>query len=129
MRLFVALDIEPEIRKRIAEFREQMRAYAPDVRWVGPETFHLTVKFLGETNKVDGIRTALQQLQSAAVPLSFRGTGFFPNAKSPRVFWVGVESDERLQQLGEAIVAEVEAFAAGQPQRDDICLICFHRQE
>jgi serine phosphatase RsbU (regulator of sigma subunit)/pSer/pThr/pTyr-binding forkhead associated (FHA) protein len=29
--------------------------------------------------------------------------------------------------LGEAIVADVEAFAAGQPQRDDICLICFHR--
>src|SRR5262245_28245294 len=29
--------------------------------------------------------------------------------------------------LGEGIVADVEAFAAGQPQRDDICLICFHR--
>ncbi len=29
--------------------------------------------------------------------------------------------------LGEAIVADVEAFCAGQPQRDDICLICFHR--
>jgi serine phosphatase RsbU (regulator of sigma subunit) len=29
--------------------------------------------------------------------------------------------------LGEAIVADVEAFCAGQAQRDDICLICFHR--
>jgi serine phosphatase RsbU (regulator of sigma subunit) len=29
--------------------------------------------------------------------------------------------------LGEAIVADVEKFCGGQPQRDDICLICFHR--
>jgi serine phosphatase RsbU (regulator of sigma subunit) len=29
--------------------------------------------------------------------------------------------------LGEAIVADIEAFCAGHPQRDDICLICFHR--
>jgi serine phosphatase RsbU (regulator of sigma subunit)/pSer/pThr/pTyr-binding forkhead associated (FHA) protein len=29
--------------------------------------------------------------------------------------------------LGEAIVADVEAFCAGIAQRDDICLICFHR--
>jgi serine phosphatase RsbU (regulator of sigma subunit) len=29
--------------------------------------------------------------------------------------------------LGEAIVVDVEAFCAGRAQRDDICLICFHR--
>ena len=103
MRLFVALDIEPGIRKRITEFREQLRAYAPDVRWVGPETFHITVQFLGETNRVEEVRAALQQAHSAAIPMAFRGTGFFPNANSPRVFWVGIDSDERLQQLADAI--------------------------
>lgn len=103
MRLFVALDIEPEIRKRIAEFREQMRAYAPDVRWVGPESFHITVQFLGETTKAEEIRAALERAQSAAIPMAFRGTGFFPSANSPRVFWVGIESDERLQQLADAV--------------------------
>ncbi len=51
MRLFVALDIDPEIRRRIGEFRDQMRPYAPDVRWVGPETFHITLQFLGETDE------------------------------------------------------------------------------
>ncbi len=103
MRLFVALDIDPEIRKRIGEFRDKMRAYAPDVRWVGPETFHITLQFLGETLKLTEIRNALQQVRGAQVPLTFRGTGFFPNARAPRVFWVGIESDERLQQLANAI--------------------------
>lgn len=103
MRLFVALDIEPEIRKRISEFRNQMWSLAPDVRWVGPETFHITLQFLGETNKVEEIRSTLQQVKSVAVPLAFRGTGFFPNAKSPRVFWVGIESDQHLQELTKSI--------------------------
>jgi len=103
MRLFVALDIDPNIRKRIVEFREQMRAYAPDVRWVGSETFHVTLQFLGETEKLEAIKQALQQVCRDAVSLSFRETGFFPTPRSPRVFWVGIESDARLQALANSI--------------------------
>jgi 2'-5' RNA ligase len=103
MRLFVALDIDPEIRKRIGEFRDQVRAYAPDVRWVAPATFHITLQFLGETQKLDDIRSALQPVRREAVPLTFRNTGFFPTPKSPRVFWVGIESDENLQRLASSI--------------------------
>jgi RNA 2',3'-cyclic 3'-phosphodiesterase len=108
MRLFVALDIDPDIRKRIGEFRDQMRAYAPDVRWVGPETFHITLQFLGESQKADEIRDALQAIKCAAVPLTFRGTGFFPTPKSPRVFWAGIESDDNLQQLVNSIGAALK---------------------
>jgi RNA 2',3'-cyclic 3'-phosphodiesterase len=103
MRLFVALNIDPEIRQRIGDFRNKMRAYAPDVRWVEPETFHITLQFIGETEKLAEIRDALQHVQAAAIPLGFRGTGFFPNPKSPRVFWVGIESDEHLQELATKI--------------------------
>jgi len=103
MRLFVALDIDPDIRKHVAVFRDQMRALAPDVRWVGPETFHVTLQFLGETDKVADIRRALEQIKAASVPLTFRGAGFFPTPKSPRVFWVGIESDGSLQQLADAV--------------------------
>jgi len=103
MRLFVALDIDPDIRKRIGEFRDQMLAYARDVRWVGPETFHITLQFLGETEKLEAIKQALQPVRGAAIGLSFRGTGFFPTPKSPRVFWVGIESDEHLQELASSI--------------------------
>ena len=103
MRLFVALDIDPEIRKRIGEFRNQMRSLAPDVRWVSPETFHVTLQFLGETSKSEEICGALQRVKGAAGQLGFRGTGFFPRPKSPRVFWVGIESDGHLQELGKSI--------------------------
>ena len=99
MRLFVALDIEPVIRQRIAAFRDEMRVLAPDVRWVGSETFHVTLQFLGETNKLDEIKAALETVNALPVALSFRGTGFFPTQQRARVFWVGIDSDERLQAL------------------------------
>ena len=99
MRLFIALDIDPDIRERIAAFRDQMRVFAPDVRWVGPETFHVTLQFLGETKKLDDVSRALQDVKCAPIYLSFRGSGFFPNSKAPRVFWVGIEGDEHLQRL------------------------------
>ena len=106
MRLFVALDIDAGIRRRIAEFRNQMRQLAPDVRWVRPETFHVTLQFLGETKKVDDIQRALRQVRGSPIDLTFRNAGFFPNPKSPRVFWVGIESGENLQELAKSI-AEV----------------------
>jgi len=103
MRLFVALDIDPEIRKRITAFRDQMRLLAPDVRWVAPDSFHITLQFLGETDQLNQIRAALEQVKASAVSLTFHGAGFFPNPKSPRIFWVGIDSDENLQQLSNQI--------------------------
>ena len=103
MRLFVALDIEPQIRERITAFRDQMRNLAPDVRWVSPETFHVTLQFLGETNDLNEIVRALTIVQCAAITIAFRGAGFFPNPKAPRVFWAGIQGDGHLQELVTAI--------------------------
>jgi len=99
MRLFVALDIDNVIRERIAQFREEMRARAPGVRWVGPETLHITLQFLGETAKVEEIKTALANIKGPPVGLNFRGIGFFPSPQRARVFWIGIEADEHLQPL------------------------------
>lgn len=100
MRLFVALDIDQAIRDEITTFGDEMRAIAPTgVRWVSPETFHLTLQFLGETPKVEEIKTALATVRAEPVTVTFRSAGFFPNPDRARVFWIGVESDKRLQHL------------------------------
>ncbi|HEU5401924.1 MAG TPA: RNA 2',3'-cyclic phosphodiesterase [Terriglobales bacterium] len=99
MRLFIALDIDPAIRQRIATFVEGVRGFAPDVRFVGPESFHITLKFLGETEKLEAIRAALQGVQGPPIALNFRGYGFFPGPKNARVFWTGIEAGVELQEL------------------------------
>src|SRR5438477_1398956 len=105
MRLFVALDIADEIRQRIARFMEGVSEFAPDPRWVRPESLHVTLKFIGETERMEQIRKVLETVASSGVDLSFRGTGFFPTPRSARVFWIGIEADERLAALAAAIDA------------------------
>jgi len=112
MRLFVALDIPAEIRERIAVFMEKQRKHAPNARWVNPESLHVTLKFLGEVDesRIPQIERALRQIEVAAFSVAFKGTGFFPNAKSPRVFWVGVEASDALPSLARQIDEKLHAL-------------------
>lgn len=111
MRLFVALDIEEDIRNRIAQFMDGVRATAPDARWLNPESLHVTLKFIGEKPDamVKQIEAALDRIEAGPIELQFRETGFFPTARSARVFWVGIEADSGLAQLAK----KVEQVSAG----------------
>ena len=105
MRLFVALDIPPEIRERITRFVEGLQRYAPDANWVKPASYHVTLKFLGDTSPADAeqLKHILAEIRSAPVNIAFRGFGFFPNTNSPRVFWAGMQHDDALPQLANAV--------------------------
>lgn len=78
MRLFAALDIDDSIRARIARFIDGVSGFAPDARWVRPESLHVTLKFIGERPdpEVESIKQALQTIVADAVELDFRGYGF-----------------------------------------------------
>jgi 2'-5' RNA ligase len=96
MRVFVALDLEEEIRLRIQRFIEEMRSFAPDARWANPESLHVTLKFIGEKPEpaVKEIEAAMGGIKGEPVQLSFRGCGFFTTPNTARVFWIGIESQE-----------------------------------
>ena len=101
MRIFIALDIDEALRERIQRFLEGVRGFAPDARWVRPESLHVTLKFIGEKpdETVEEIKRTLSTIQAESLDLTFRGYGFFPTLKSARVFWVGIESGPQLGNL------------------------------
>jgi 2'-5' RNA ligase len=105
MRIFIALDIDQPIRERIERFLEGVRGFAPDARWVRPESLHITLKFIGEKplEAVEQIKSSLAQIQAGSTELAFRGYGFFPTAKSARVFWVGIQAGPELTSLAAAV--------------------------
>ena len=105
MRLFIALDIDEAIRQHIQRFMDGVREFAPDARWVRPESLHITLKFIGEkpTEAVEKIKQALSGIDAQFIDLAFRGYGFFPTPKSPRVFWVGIDSGPQLATLAKSV--------------------------
>jgi 2'-5' RNA ligase len=120
MRLFVALDIDAAIRERIARFLDGVREFAPDARWVRAQSLHLTLKFIGEQPdpKLETIQKALADIQSPATGLNFQGCGFFPTARSARVFWIGVEADEHLAKLAGLVEHALEPLGIKPEGRD-----------
>jgi 2'-5' RNA ligase len=118
MRLFVALDIDQSIRERIMRFVEGLRNFAPDARWMKPESMHVTLKFIGEQPDatVESIKQAMSGITGTATEISFRGYGFFPTPKSARAFWVGIEAGPPLPALASAIDEKLSVL--GIPKED-----------
>ena len=112
MRLFIALDIDDAIRERITRFVDETRNLAPDARWVKPESLHVTLKFIGEQPDatVETIKQELGTISASTTPIHFRGYGFFPTPKSPRVFWIGMQSGSELAQLAATIDDKMAAL-------------------
>jgi len=118
MRLFIALDIDDEIRERIARFAEGVSGFAPDARWARPDSLHVTLKFIGEQPEPirEEINGALGSIAVSEVALQFRGYGFFPSAKAPRVFWIGIEAGPELATLAAAV--DQQTARLGVPKED-----------
>jgi len=118
MRIFVALDIDDAIRERIQRFLDGVRGFAPDARWVPPESLHVTLKFIGEkpAETVEQIKHALSGVVSESFDLTFRGYGFFPTLKAARVFWIGIEAGAPLTTL--ATVVDEATSTLGIPKED-----------
>jgi 2'-5' RNA ligase len=109
VRLFVALEIPEEIRRAIAALIGRLQNVSRGTRWVREEGLHITLKFIGEMREdgVPELEKALGEVRlSGPIHARFRGDGFFPNERHPRVFWIGVEASSNLAELAAMIDAQ-----------------------
>lgn len=98
-RIFVAIDISLEARRRIAAYIETLRDEFRAVRagWDKPEKLHLTLKFLGDTNEkqLAELREIVGEIAGKISKFSLRiaETGVFPNARNARVLWIDAKDE------------------------------------
>jgi 2'-5' RNA ligase len=110
MRSFIAIEITDDIRQALTDFQQELRKTRAQVRWVRPETMHLTLAFLGEVPEpgLDSIRTAIELSTEGVSPLHLdvAGAGTFGSRRSPRVVWAGLGGDVEGLQTVYAKLAE-----------------------
>jgi 2'-5' RNA ligase len=96
-RVFIAIELPPNIRARIAEHIERLRATIPEVRasWGREDNLHLTLKFLGDipVTNIEKLSAAASTAASKVVPFEIvvEGCGAFPPRGQPRVLWIGID--------------------------------------
>lgn len=97
MRLFVALELPAHVKGQIA----LLAGGIPGARWVKPENYHLTLRFIGEqpTHRAEEIDGALMALRGRSFMLALAGVGTFDKAGRSTSLWLGVERNEALDRL------------------------------
>ena len=106
MRAFVAIELPEPLRQTLSSEQARFRAICPDARWTQPEGIHLTLKFLGEISdqQIASVKEALRKLGPfERFTVQAKGFGFFPDARRPRVFWVGVDAPPALVGLAASV--------------------------
>jgi RNA 2',3'-cyclic 3'-phosphodiesterase len=98
MRLFVALDLPWVLRDRLSALAG---AGIPGARWIPPENYHLTLRFIGETPgfRAEEIDLALANLRARGFSLTLSGLGTFHKGGRATALWVGVERNAQLDHL------------------------------
>ncbi|MHC4130668.1 MAG: RNA 2',3'-cyclic phosphodiesterase [Planctomycetota bacterium] len=116
MRVFIAIDINEEIRASIRNLQGELKREAGvgkrEVKWVEPTNIHLTLKFLGEIRdeEVVDVCKIVESVvgRHNSFKLSVESLGYF-GGRSARVCWIGVgEGKEALCQLQKELEAEFE---------------------
>lgn len=107
MRLFIATSFPVAIMRDLNARVGAVRPKLAQASWVRPETQHLTFAFLGEQEEalVDTIEPALKE-RLANLPrfeARLRGCGFFPNARRPRVGWIGLSPEQPFIEIANAV--------------------------
>jgi 2'-5' RNA ligase len=118
LRLFLAVFPPPEVQRAAAELIERLRAPGDGVSWVKPDNLHYTLRFIGDVGE-DGARRVGEAADRAvagcaAFDTALGGLGAFPNARRPRVIWIGVaHGAEPFTALGAELERELRAAGFG----------------
>ena len=111
MRLFTAIDLPADVLVRLERLLTALRPEAL-IKWSPLDNLHVTIKFIGEwpESRLEELHEVLSTLAPREpFAIELKQLGWFPNERSPRVLWVGIqggnpllefvqETEERLQR-------------------------------
>ena len=123
MRVFVGIEIPEESRKLIASHVARIRGALPDAKWVGTESYHITLSFVGEILESDVPRYDAKLSESVlgqrAIPIHFLSPWSLPKRTqtgSSRLDWHRLTS-RAIVDLQSRVASSLEAAGLVEPER------------
>jgi len=109
MRLFIALDLSPEVKDYLFDLERKMNAPVAKVKWVSKKHLHLTLKFLSEVpeSRIPEIVERLSKIKKRSIKVRLSGVGFFPNERNIKVIWVGIQPEDEVCRIQQEVDGEL----------------------
>jgi len=102
MRLFVGIPLAAAVIEDLSAISMRLQSKADGLRWSAPESWHITLQFLGNTLEYDCIVARLRGVRATRVPITLEGVGFFDRAG---IFFAGVSLTPELGELQKSVAA------------------------
>lgn len=115
MRCFIALEVPDGFRDEVAALARQVKDTVPG-RYPSPETYHLTLAFLGEVSEQEA-RLAMDAIDASCegvgpIRLHPEGLGKF-GRRGDATLWLGLAEDEEMKALASSIREELSVRGVG----------------
>lgn len=113
MRAFVAVEIQDEnILDAIVKIQSEFNIRATPVN---KKNMHFTLLFLGEITEdaAANVKKALDTISFKKIDVNFTHVGAFPNPRSARVIWIGVDETSSKQLVELALQVEKKLAPLG----------------
>lgn len=99
IRAFIAVPLPDAIRFFLGKIQSELKISGIKAAWPNPDTFHLTLKFLGPVSRdrLRSVQTVMERF-SGYCPnlfLTVGRIGVFPDVRNPRVVWAGIGGQTR----------------------------------
>ena len=91
MRLFIAIELEEEMRDALTQVQAYLRRRRVEGNYTKPENLHLTLAFIGEYNDPEQVLDVMQRVPLAPFPIRLEGFGCFGD-----LYWCGLEGEPAL---------------------------------
>ncbi len=120
MRLFIGIDLPDDVINVFERLLVRFRP-AAHLKWSPAYNLHITARFIGEwpEARLDELKEALLKVPPRRpMKIAFRGLGWFPNPRRPRVFWAGVEAGPELTELAHDIDRALESIGLSSDERE-----------
>jgi 2'-5' RNA ligase len=119
MRLFTAIDMPENVKESLRTLLELLRPTAK-LSWARPENLHITTKFIGEwpEARLDEMKRALGAVKAPSFDLAIGGIGWFPDARRPRVLFLGVNGGDELKKLAQATESVAATLGVAKEDRE-----------
>jgi len=102
MRLFIAINFNDEVKDALCETASELKAAARRGRVIRRENLHLTLVFIGETDRVDDILAVMEEAAEEAfaepIGIKLSEAGIF-RGRGGDLHWIGVENTPELKSL------------------------------
>jgi 2'-5' RNA ligase len=108
VRLFIAINFSDDVKDALCETIADLRGAALRGRYTYRDNLHLTLAFIGESDRVEDILDVMDEARAEAFPapihIAFSGAGAF-RRRGGDVHWIGVENTPELRKLAACLAS------------------------